>query len=107
VLGLKRRVLLSRAYRVPVVGRLVRIGTAVAGLPGLLRHLQRLEQAFAATATRTDGLLATSEAERRARADAEAEPARACRSWKGRSRACPTSRALVAEAASGRRSAAA
>ena len=99
VLGLKRRVLLSRAYRVPVVGRLVRIGTAVAGLPGLLRHLQRLEQAFVATATRTDGLLATSEAERRARADAEAEARARLQKLEGAVAGLPDVRALVAEAA--------
>lgn len=73
VLGLKPRFLLSRAYRMPVVGKLLRIGTAVAGFPGLLRHLQRLEQAFAGTAAQTARLLAASEAEGRARAGAAAE----------------------------------
>ena len=82
--GLKPRFLLTRTYRLPVVGRVARIGTAVAGLPATLRHLQRLEQSFAAAAARVeeataaadrrvDGLVAASEEERRARARGEAE----------------------------------
>jgi SAM-dependent methyltransferase len=73
VRGLKNRVRLTRAYRLPVVGRLLRIGTAVAGLPGTLRHLQRLEQAFAAETARTEVLLAASEEESRARVEGDAE----------------------------------
>ncbi len=73
VRGLKRRFLLSRAYRLPVVGRLARIGTAVAGLPATLRHLQRLEQAFAAEAARVASLAEASGEESRARRDGEAE----------------------------------
>ena len=42
--GLRRRFLLQRAYRVPVLGRVLRAAVAVVSLPRLLRDLQRLEQ---------------------------------------------------------------
>lgn len=73
VRGLKPRFLITRAYRLPVVGRLARIGTAVAGLPATLRHLQRLEQSFTAVAARTEALSAAAEDESRDRARGEAE----------------------------------
>jgi Domain of unknown function (DUF4214) len=43
VLGLAPRFLVARACRLPVAGRLVRLATAVTGLPNTLRHVQRLE----------------------------------------------------------------
>lgn len=73
--GLKPRFLITRAYRVPVLGRALRIGTAAAGLPATLRHLQRMEQAFSAAEARMAGLAAASGEERRARMDGEAEAA--------------------------------
>lgn len=42
--GLRRRVLLQRAYGVPVFGRVLRTAAAVVALPRLMRDLQRLEQ---------------------------------------------------------------
>nr|WP_294167838.1 methyltransferase domain-containing protein [uncultured Sphingomonas sp.] len=98
VLGLRPRVLLSRAYRVPVVGRLLRIGAAVAGLPALLRHLQRLEQGFAGATARTDSLLAASEAEGRARAAAGAAVRARVQALEKALAGLPDARALVTEA---------
>ncbi len=97
--GLKPRFLLSRAYRVPVVGRLVRTGVAVAGLPGALRHLQRLEQAFAASLARTDALAAASESASRARVNAENELQARTRKLEVALSGLPDARALVAGAA--------
>jgi SAM-dependent methyltransferase len=71
--GLKPRVALSRAYRLPAVGRLLRIGSAVAGLPNTLRLMRRLEQGFAAAEVRIEGSAAVSDAASRRRADGEAE----------------------------------
>ena len=102
VLGLRPRVLLSRGYRVPVVGRLLRIGAAVAGLPALLRHLQRLEQSFVGVTARTDRLLAASEAaavaEGRARTAAEAEVRARVQALEKVFAGLPDARALVGEA---------
>lgn len=42
--GLRRRFVLQRAYRVPVLGRVLRAAVAVLALPRLLRDVQRLEQ---------------------------------------------------------------
>lgn len=42
--GLRRRFVLQRAYRVPVLGRVLRAAVAVLALPRLLRDMQRLEQ---------------------------------------------------------------
>ena len=107
VVGLKPRFLLSRTYRLPVVGRLVRTGVAVAGMPGTLRHLQRIEQAFAWSMARTDRLAATSEAEGRARAHGEAQVRARFQQISTRLEqmeqafaALPDARALVAEAVS-------
>lgn len=50
--GLRRRFLLQRAYRVPVLGRALRTAVAVLALPRLLRDLQRLEQQNALTQDR-------------------------------------------------------
>ena len=50
--GLRRRFLLQRAYRVPVLGRALRTAVAVLALPRLLRDLQRLEQQNALTQER-------------------------------------------------------
>ena len=50
--GLRRRFLLQRAYRVPVLGRALRTAVAVLALPRLLWDLQRLEQQNALTQER-------------------------------------------------------
>lgn len=42
--GLRRRFVLQRAYRVPVLGRVLRAAVAVLALPRLSRDVQRLEQ---------------------------------------------------------------
>lgn len=42
--GLRRRFLMQRAYRVPLLGRALRTAAAVLTLPRLMRDLQRLEQ---------------------------------------------------------------
>jgi O-antigen chain-terminating methyltransferase len=91
VRGLKPRFLVSRAGRLPVVGRLVRIAAAVAGMPSTLRHLQRLEQSFVASATRQD-------AEGRARAEGEGEIRARVATLERALAALPDARALLAVA---------
>ncbi|MDQ2802378.1 MAG: methyltransferase domain-containing protein [Pseudomonadota bacterium] len=57
--SLRWRFFLSRAYRLPVVGRLARIATALARMPRLLREMQRLEQSTHQQAATLDRLQAS------------------------------------------------
>lgn len=56
VLGLRKRFTLQRLYHLPVVGRVLRIGTAVLLLPRAIRDLQRVEQAAHADRLRLEAL---------------------------------------------------
>lgn len=54
--GLRRRFLLQRTYRLPVLGQALRMAVAVLALPRLLRDVQRLEQQNALTQERIAAL---------------------------------------------------
>lgn len=54
--GLRQRFLLQRSYRVPLIGRLLRIGSAILLLPRALREFQRLEQATHADRMRLEAM---------------------------------------------------
>lgn len=54
--GLRRRFLLQRSYRLPLLGRVLRVLTSIIALPRVMRDLQRLEQMAHADHERLDRL---------------------------------------------------
>jgi 2-polyprenyl-3-methyl-5-hydroxy-6-metoxy-1,4-benzoquinol methylase len=69
VLGLRRRYLLHRLYRLRVVGRLVRTLTGLIALPGLLRDVSRLWTELHALRVQSRNSDASIDREMRSRAD--------------------------------------
>ena len=54
--GLRRRYLLQRSYRLPLLGRLLRLASSILALPRVMRDVQRLEQMADADRARIDRL---------------------------------------------------
>jgi SAM-dependent methyltransferase len=67
--GLRKRFLLHRLYRLPVLGRMIRSATAVVALPGLMRDVTLLAADLRALRGQTELAHRTIERETRSRAD--------------------------------------